>query len=262
MTAIAKTQTMALATQGSFSRDQISLIKRTICPDATDDELSLFVTTSQRLGLDPFARQIWAVHRNTKKGPVMSIQVSIDGYRLIAERTGKYLGQDGPYWCGKDGVWHDVWLSPEPPMAAKVGVYKAGAPNATYAVATFSSYAPRDKDGNTYGLWAQMPELMISKCSEALVLRKCFPAELSGVYTDTEMDQATTDLELQAAPVIDAENAAKACTIIEALKAAEFREDIEDELSAIGMLSEGGKVMVRGVYGDRMRAELPPRPAA
>lgn len=148
-----------------------------LAPRAT---VEAFLAHCQRTGLDPIARQIYAINRKGRWG----IQVSIDGARLIAERSGEYEGQTAAQWTADGREWFDVWLDAKAPAAARVGVYRKGFREAVYGVARFSEY-------NAGGpMWQKMPATMIAKCAESLALRKAFPQDLSGLYTSEEMDQA------------------------------------------------------------------------
>lgn len=161
-----------------FNEQQVDLIKKTVANGTTNDELSLFLYTCKKTGLDPLIKQIYAVKRNTKNGPVMSIQTGIDGYRLIAERSGKYApGKEPSFKYDKDGKLFSA--------TAYVNKFVGGSWHEVAATAIYSEYA-----NNTNPIWIKMPHTMISKCAESLVLRKAFPAEMGGVYTKEEMEQA------------------------------------------------------------------------
>jgi phage recombination protein Bet len=168
------------------------LISTTIAPGCSGDELRLFAYACQRTGLDPFSKQIYAI----KRGGKMTIQAGIDGLRSIAERTGQLDGSE-TLWCGDDGVWTDVWLGSKPPAAAKTTIWRKGASHPFTGVARFADYNAGQ------GLWSKMGATMIAKCSEALALRKAFPADLSGVYSTDEMEQAVEPVTVTAVPAGD-----------------------------------------------------------
>jgi phage recombination protein Bet len=168
-----------MSTLTLWTPEQTQLISTTIAPGCSNDELRLFAYACQRTGLDPFSKQIYAI----KRGGKMTIQAGIDGLRSIAERTGQLDGSE-TLWCGDDGVWTDVWLGSKPPAAAKTTIWRKGAGHPFTGVARFVDYNAGQ------GLWTKMGATMIAKCSEALALRKAFPADLSGVYSTDEMDQA------------------------------------------------------------------------
>jgi phage recombination protein Bet len=151
-------------------------IKSVLGFQGSDPDLALFATIANRAGLDPFQRQIYAVHR----GGRMTIQVGIDGYRKIAFRAGLDAIDEPEFGPETNGR----------PAFAKIRVWRKGSDRPTVGVAYWDEFAQRDASGKPTGMWARMPRTMLAKCAEAQALRKAFPEALSGLYTEEEMAQA------------------------------------------------------------------------
>ena len=170
-----------------FSQNEIETIKENVAQGATDNELKLFLYQCTRTGLDPLSRQIHFI----KRGGRATIQAGIDGLRAIAERTGKYAGND-------DYIYNDTKtmyeMMGELPTTATAKVHKIvdGIRVEFAATALWNAYCPQGKEAF---MWNKMPYLMLGKCAEALALRKAFPNDLSGIYSTDEMQQA------EAAPI-------------------------------------------------------------
>lgn len=210
-------------------------VRSVLAPDLSDDELKLFAMVATRSGLDPFARQVYAVKR---KGRV-TFQTGIDGYRSIAARTGMYDGQDEPEYgpicqCGdKRPDGH--------PESATVKVYRKGVTRAIAATAFWHEYKPEQGERGTGDvMWTRMPRVMIAKVAEALALRKAFPYDPENrmgigadVYTADEMAQADRPTEAPAQPKTLAERAAEKRAAIETTEPAE-EGSITEEPSACG----------------------------
>lgn len=157
-----------------------------LAPDLSPEELRLFSMVAARSGLDPFAKQVYAVKRNGKGGARVTFQTGIDGYRSIAARTGLYDGQDEPEYGP---------ILPEPyphPEYATVRVYRKGVSRPIAATAYWAEYVPSDDY-----MWRRMPRVMLAKVAEALALRKAFPYDPehrqgigADIYTADEMAQA------------------------------------------------------------------------
>lgn len=162
----------------TFNPSQLELIKNQIAKGCTNEEIEYFIGVCQRTGLDPFQRQIYAIRRKDNGVMKMTIQTGIDGYRLIADRTGRYAGSDDPiHHCDAAGNL----------TRSTVTVWKlvGGVRCPFTASALFDEYQQQNN-----AMWAKMKFTMLAKCAESLALRKSFPADLSGLYTTEEMMQA------------------------------------------------------------------------
>jgi phage recombination protein Bet len=190
--------------------EEVDLIRRTIAPpDATEDELALYLRLCHTYGLDPFRRELVLVkrRRRTPDGTYESSPIFIttrDGYLRAAQRDPGYAGimsaavhendhfefdvenQKIIHRFGKDrgkliGAWAVAYHKERPPVMAYV-------PLAEY-------YNPNSDT------WKTHPSAMICKVAEVYVLRRQF--NLTGIVAREEIE-----LDLNAADVREAQDAA------------------------------------------------------
>lgn len=190
--------TLTLADDQSWwTERQIAGLRQVGIDQAADGDLLVFFHVCQRTGLDPFARQIHMVSRNAKDEndrwvKKWTIQTGIDGFRLIADRADRRDGTRRSYedtvWFDTDGNRYEVWTKATAPAAAKVVVVRDG--KRFPATVMYSEYVQTKRNGEPNSMWSRMPANQLAKCAEAAALRKAYPQDLSGVYSNDEMGQA------------------------------------------------------------------------
>jgi phage recombination protein Bet len=162
--------------------------ERVLAPRAVVQQ---FLHLADRSGLDPLARQLYCIGRQGRNGIEWSIQTGIDGFRLVAERSKKYAGQEPARWLTKDGIWVTAFIKSlhgDNPLAAEVRVHRHDWSRDLPAVgvATWEEYAQFTSKGDLTSMWKSRGPGQLAKCAEALALRKAFPQDLSGLYTEEE----------------------------------------------------------------------------
>lgn len=172
--------------------DVQTLIQVGVIPNGTPDSaISMYAKFCAESNLSPFKKQVHLVKRWTKDGDRYTIQTGIDGYRAIANRTGQYAGNDDYRFDEGLTEYEAIKNKRNPPTTATATVYRivGGVRCPFSSTARWDEYVQTGKNG-VQPMWAKMPYLMLGKCAEALALRKAFPEEIGGVYTDEEMAQA------------------------------------------------------------------------
>jgi len=197
MTKLAKTQpeSTALATvQPMFTAAQEAMIRDSFANGASREEFQVLLEIAKLRKLNPLLKQIHFVKRwdGVKKREVWSSQVSIDGLRAIAERTGKYDGQDEPEYGPTNNDGYPQW--------ARVKIYRKDWTRPAIGMAYWSEYVQVTREGKVTRFWDTMPHTMLAKCAESLAMRKAFPEDMSGLYTAEEMMQSENERLPQISP--------------------------------------------------------------
>jgi len=187
-----------------FEPKQVALIRNTVAKDANEDEFNLFIEMCKARGLNPLTRQVFCFifnKDNPKRPRQMTIVVSRDGQRSIAERTGAYRPDDRAprfEYGEKDPATNPLGL-----VSAEVTVYKHahGEWFPVPEIAYYDEYAPikeiweNNKPTGKFQLdpkkdgWRKMARIMLAKCAEMAALRKAFPDDFGGLYGEGELDR-------------------------------------------------------------------------
>lgn len=129
---------------GSFTQSELDTLKATIAKGTTNEQFALFVQTCARSGLNPFLNQIYCITYNGKDGPVMSIQIAVEGIVALAKRHPQYKGFIAHEVKQNDEFEIDV-VTGEPKhriismdrgktVGAYCVAYREGAPNITVVI--------------------------------------------------------------------------------------------------------------------------------
>lgn len=158
-----------------YKPTEVALISRTVAVGAPLEELAVFLHACRTLQLDPLLRQAYWIPRG--KPPKGTLQVGIDGFRSLADRTGVYAGSEPAQFRGHVQIGDDRFA----PEMARVTVWKivAGHKAAFTGEAHWTEFYPGEgPDGR---MWRKMPHNQLAKCAEAQALRKAFPAQLGAL---------------------------------------------------------------------------------
>ncbi len=157
--------------QVQFSREKMDFLRKHYAKDATDLEFEHYIGVCRSRRLNPEARHIYFMKVRDKP----TIILSIEAYRLIAQRTGAYAGcETSDLTMGADGKPICCTVTVKRIVQSQVCEFKATA----YYKEQYRERVP---------IWNEMPTTMLEKCAEAKALRRAFPEELSEFYTDDEM---------------------------------------------------------------------------
>ncbi|ORA62174.1 recombinase RecT [Mycobacteroides franklinii] len=216
---IAVAQPQPGAVPEDFAEFNLAVRRMLGLEDASEGEMQLFHHICQRSGLDPFAKEIYMIGRNTQVASYepnpsgdgqrkvvrwvtkYTTQVSILGFRRRAREIATALGVEyessEPLWCGDDGEWREVWPEKKAPTAAKFVVFRDGKPN-TF-VAHYDEFVQESGTGNDRGpnsMWQKMPRNQLRKCAEANAIQMAFPDQLGGLILEDAAQPTVIDGEV------------------------------------------------------------------
>lgn len=212
-----------------FTPDQQELIKRTVAPGASNDELAMFLHVAQRSGLDPLRRQIHFL----KHGGRVSFIADVNGLQARASKEEDFEGLLHAVVYEKDtfevdNATGEVVKHAHNPFANNGSIVGAWATVRRKGMLPFTAVVKFSEYNNSSNpLWKSKPAVMIDKVAKSTALRLAYPEQLGGIYDGAELDAPETPAEsTQPQPqksrtaAVAAVVAAKAAEVVDAKPAA------------------------------------------
>ena len=201
-----------------WSEDQRALIKRTVAPDATNDELAMFLHVAAKAGLDPLQKQVWFVKRKqnvgTRESPKwedrVTIQAGVDGLQARALRMPDCEGIQSAVVYAKDDFVFDKAkgevvrhlgnpFGGQGDIVGAWAIVRRAGKLPFVALVRYGEYV----DDRSF-LWKNKPAVMIEKVARSTALRRAYPEDFAGIYEPAEMGTAAHVEPTEPAPALPA----------------------------------------------------------
>ena len=168
----------------------LEIIKKYICPKATEAEAFMFLQLCQAQGLNPFLREAYLIKYSDSDPASIVVgkdtftkraekQVSFDGFRaglILRDNDQKVNYREGALLVDGEkllGGWAEVYRKDRKmPFRCEVSM---------------TEYEGKTKAGEVTRQWKKMPATMIRKVPLVQALREAFPDAFGGMYSPEEM---------------------------------------------------------------------------
>lgn len=167
----------------------VDIIKRYICPKATDQEAYTFMQLCNIQGLNPFLKEAYLVKYGDEAATIITGKDTFtkradrlpqyDGFKagiIVTDNTNQATYREGSFSVAGEkllGGWAEV--------------FRKDRAQSFRNEVSLSEYERRKKDGSLMSNWRTMPATMIRKVALVQSLREAFPDEFGGMYSPEEM---------------------------------------------------------------------------
>lgn len=190
----------------------IEIIKKYVCPKATDQEAYMFMQLCQAQGLNPFLREAYLIKYGDEAATIITGKETFtkradalpqyDGFKagiIVVDNSKQCQYREGSFLAPGEtllGGWAEV--------------FRKDRSHSFRNEVSIAEYERKKKDGSLMSNWKNMPATMIRKVPLVQSLREAFPDEFGGMYSPEEMPVDASALPVYTegkAPIITVQDA-------------------------------------------------------